>query len=539
MNRTLSISIAQLNLLVGDIKGNSERILKIVKKYDKYSDIIIFSELSLTGYPPEDLIFRSDFKKDCLIQLKRIQKASKHTAIILGHPWYEKNKIFNALSFFYKEKLISRYFKQSLPNYGVFDELRYFTSVHKNCIVKFKNYRLGLLICEDIWNNKIINSIKNAGAEMLLTINASPFEIHKQKIRNNLLFYHCKKFNIPIIYLNQVGAQDELIFDGNSIILANKGKQIYQLNEFKEQIATVYFKNLTLINKNKKNKKTSYIEQTYKALVMSTYDYINKNNFNGAILGLSGGIDSSLTVTIAVDAIGKERVQAIMMPFRYTRKISILNAKIQAKLLGIKINIININSIFDEFIKLIKPIIKDIKYTVVEENIQARCRAIILMAISNKYNKLVLTTSNKSESAVGYSTLYGDLAGGFNILKDISKTLVFKLAKYRNTISTIIPKNIINRAPSAELAPRQLDQDTLPPYSVLDKILKEYIENNLSKNELIKLGFNKKIVYKIIDLIDNNEYKRRQSPIGPKITVRNFGKDRRYPITSGFKNKII
>ncbi|WP_272674781.1 MULTISPECIES: NAD+ synthase [unclassified Providencia] len=537
MSRKLNISLAQLNWLVGDIEGNCDRMLQVVSEQAPNTDIVMFSELSLTGYPPEDLIFRADFEDRCLVQLDRLQKASQETAIIVGHPWYEGDDIYNALSFFYQGKLHARYFKQELPNYGVFDEPRYFTADEKTCVVEFKGYQLGLLICEDIWYDEPVDAVKGAGAEILLTINASPYDINKEHIRTDLLVDHCKRTHMPIVYLNQVGGQDELVFDGGSKIIANKGKQTFKLEEFKEQVITVQFDELALVSEGSVFIENDPVAQVYQALVMSTRDYINKNGFNGAILGLSGGIDSGLTVAIAVDAIGKELVQAVMMPFRYTSEMSIHDAKEQADLLGVEFDIVSIEPMFDAFMAQLTPMFEGTAVDTTEENLQARCRAVILMAMSNKRRRLVLTTSNKSESAVGYSTLYGDMAGGFDVLKDVPKTLVFELAKYRNTISPAIPQRVIDRPPSAELAPGQLDQDSLPPYDVLDALLEGYVEKDLSVNDLIKLGFDKDVVRKVVRLVDINEYKRRQAPVGPRITMRNFGKDRRYPITSGFGRK--
>lgn len=537
MSRKLNISLAQLNWLVGDIEGNCDRMLQVVSEQAPNTDIVMFSELSLTGYPPEDLIFRADFEDRCLVQLDRLQKASQETAIIVGHPWYEGDDIYNALSFFYQGKLHARYFKQELPNYGVFDEPRYFTADEKSCVVEFKGYQLGLLICEDIWYDEPVDAVKGAGAELLLTINASPYDIHKEHIRTDLLVEHCKRTHMPIVYLNQVGGQDELVFDGGSKVIANKGKQIFKLAEFKEQVITVQFDELALVSEGSVFIENDPVAQVYQALVMSTRDYINKNGFNGAILGLSGGIDSGLTVAIAVDAIGKEHVQAVMMPFRYTSEMSIHDAKEQADLLGVEFDIVSIEPMFDAFMAQLTPMFEGTAVDTTEENLQARCRAVILMAMSNKRRRLVLTTSNKSESAVGYSTLYGDMAGGFDVLKDVPKTLVFELAKYRNTLSPAIPQRVIDRPPSAELAPGQLDQDSLPPYDVLDTLLEGYVEKDLSVNDLIKLGFDKDVVRKVVRLVDINEYKRRQAPVGPRITMRNFGKDRRYPITSGFGRK--
>ncbi|MBG5882692.1 NAD+ synthase [Providencia alcalifaciens] len=537
MSRKLNISLAQLNWLVGDIEGNCDRMLQTVEEQAEHTDIVMFSELALTGYSPEDLLFRHDFEERCTTQLKRLQQASGQCGIIVGHPWYEENEIYNALSFFYQGKLLARYFKQELPNYGVFDEPRYFTAAEKTCVVEFKGYQLGLLICEDIWYDEPIDAVKGAGAELVLTINASPYDLNKEHIRSDLLVEHAQRTGLPIVYLNQVGGQDELVFDGGSKVLANKGKQVYQIAEFAEQVATVIFEDVKLVTEQPKQPEASQIAQVYQALVLATRDYINKNGFNGAILGLSGGIDSGLTVAIAADAIGKDRVQAVMMPFRYTSEMSIHDAKEQAELLGVEFDIVSIEPMFDAFMAQLQPMFEGTQPDTTEENLQARCRAVILMAMSNKRRRLVLTTSNKSESAVGYSTLYGDMAGGFDVLKDVPKTLVFELAKYRNTISPAIPQRVIDRPPSAELAPGQLDQDSLPPYDVLDAILDGYVEKDLSVADLIKLGFDREIVRKVVRLVDINEYKRRQAPVGPRITMRNFGKDRRYPITSGFGRK--
>lgn len=537
MSRKLNISLAQLNWLVGDIEGNCERMLQVFEEQKNIADIVVFSELSLTGYPPEDLLFRADFTQRCLVQLERLQNASTETAIVVGHPWTEAGKMYNALSFFYQGKLLTRYFKQELPNYGVFDELRYFSAGDKTGVVDFKGYRIGLLICEDIWFDGPVDAVKQAGAELLLTINASPYDRNKDHSRSDLLVRHCQRTQLPIIYLNQVGGQDELIFDGGSKVLASDGKITHQLVDFDEQIVNCQFNELSAVPMEKLASARSPVAQVYQGLVMATRDYINKNGFNGAILGLSGGIDSGLTVAIAVDAIGKERVQAVMMPFRYTSEMSIHDAKEQAELLGVEFDIVSIEPMFDAFMSQLQPMFEGTAVDTTEENLQARCRAVILMAMSNKRRRLVLTTSNKSESAVGYSTLYGDMAGGFDVLKDVPKTLVFELAKYRNTISPAIPQRVIDRPPSAELAPGQLDQDSLPPYDILDALLEAYVEKDYSVAQLIEQGFDEATVHRVVRLVDINEYKRRQAPVGPRITVRNFGKDRRYPITSGFGRK--
>lgn len=538
MRRTLNIALAQLNFLVGDIEGNGERILKTVaEQQQKGADLVMFSELALSGYSPEDLVFRPDFHQRTEQVLTRIEQASHDCAILLGHTWHENGHIYNALSFFEQGKLRARYFKQQLPNYGVFDEKRWFTAGTQTCVVDFKGYRLGLLICEDIWTDGPVDALKAAGAEIILTLNASPYSTDKIDTRDVLIQSHCRRTGLPLIYLNQVGGQDELIFDGDSAVFGADGNITHRLSAFSEQTVQCRFDSLTITPMESPAPALSVLEQVYQGLVLATRDYVTKNGFQGALLGLSGGIDSGLTVAIAADALGNDKVQAVMMPFRYTAEISIHDAREQAELLGVEFDIIPIEPMFDAFMHELAPKFAGTTVDTTEENLQARCRAVILMAMSNKRRRIVLTTSNKSESAVGYSTLYGDMAGGFNVLKDVPKTMVFELARYRNTLSPAIPERVITRPPSAELAPGQLDQDSLPPYDILDALLEGYVERDLSPEELIAAGFDEAVVRKVIRLVDINEYKRRQSPVGPRITARNFGKDRRYPITSGFGRK--
>ncbi len=533
MSRKLKLALAQLNWVVGDIEGNCERMLATVKAQED-ADLVLFSELALCGYSPEDLLFRPDFQQRCEEQLVRLEQASKKTAIMVGHPWWQNGTIYNALSFFYQGELQARYFKQQLPNYGVFDEKRYFQQGNERCVVPFKGYHLGLLICEDIWINEPIDALKQAGADLVLSINASPYSREKPHIRTQLIKEHCQRTHLPVVYLNQIGGQDELVFDGCSKVFDERGTITHRLAAFDEQVAVVEFDELTIVPMQDAAPELSPLAQVYQALVLATRDYVTKNGFKGAILGLSGGIDSGLTVAIAVDALGKESVQAVMMPFRYTSEMSIHDAKEQADLLGVEFDTVSIEPMFDAFMDQLSPMFKGSAVDTTEENLQARCRAVILMAMSNKRRWLVLTTSNKSESAVGYSTLYGDMAGGFDVLKDVPKTLVFELAKYRNTLSPAIPQRVIDRPPSAELAPGQTDQDNLPPYDILDALLEGYVEQDKSVSDLVAAGFDEAIVRKVVKLVDINEYKRRQAPVGPRITSRNFGKDRRYPITSGF-----
>ncbi|HED2337005.1 TPA: NAD+ synthase [Serratia liquefaciens] len=538
MSRSLSIALAQLNLLVGDIEGNTERMLQTVQQQQKAgADLVMFTELALSGYPPEDLLYRNDFYQRCDEQLLRLQQASTDVAILVGHPWREGDKLYNALSLFSEGQLLARYFKQQLPNYGVFDEKRYFQAGNDTCVVELKGYRLGLLICEDLWFPQPVDAAKAAGAEMILSINASPYNREKPYIRKTLMAGHCQRTHLPLVYLNQIGGQDELIFDGCSKVFDAAGNMTHRLAAFAEQVTLLEFNELDVVPMTAPAAELPQLAQVYEALVLAVRDYVTKNGFKGAVLGLSGGIDSALTLAIAVDALGKDKVQALMMPFRYTADISIADAREEAEILGIEFDIVSIEPMFDAFMGQLTPMFAGTERDTTEENLQARCRGVVLMALSNKRRSIVLTTGNKSEMAVGYATLYGDMAGGFDVLKDVPKTLVFKLSEYRNTVSYVIPQRVIDRPPSAELAPDQLDQDSLPPYDILDAILEGYVERDKSVADLVAEGFDEAIVRKVIRLVDINEYKRRQAAVGPRITARNFGKDRRYPITSGFGRK--
>ncbi len=538
MSRSLSIALAQLNLLVGDIEGNTERMLQTVQEQQKAgADLVMFTELALSGYPPEDLLYRNDFYQRCDAQLHRLQQASAEVAILVGHPWREGDKLYNALSLFSEGQLLTRYFKQQLPNYGVFDEKRYFEAGKETCVVELKGYQLGLLICEDLWFPEPVDAAKAAGAEMILSINASPYNREKPYIRKTLMAGHCQRTHLPLVYLNQIGGQDELIFDGCSKVFDAAGNMTHRLTAFAEQVTLLELNELEVVPMTAPAAELPQLAQVYEALVLAVRDYVTKNGFKGAVLGLSGGIDSALTLAIAVDALGKDKVQALMMPFRYTADISIADAKEEAEILGIEFDIVSIEPMFDAFMGQLTPMFAGTERDTTEENLQARCRGVVLMALSNKRRSIVLTTGNKSEMAVGYATLYGDMAGGFDVLKDVPKTLVFKLSEYRNTVSYVIPQRVIDRPPSAELAPDQLDQDSLPPYDILDEILEGYVERDKSVADLVAEGFDEAIVRKVIRLVDINEYKRRQAAVGPRITARNFGKDRRYPITSGFGRK--
>ncbi|MCQ8857506.1 NAD+ synthase [Plesiomonas shigelloides] len=536
---SLTVALAQLNMLVGDIEGNAQKIITTTREQaDAGADLVVFPELALTGYPPEDLLLRPDLMVRVNAQLDLIAQVSHKTAVLVGHPWPEDGELYNALSVYAEGRLLIRYYKQKLPNYGVFDELRYFSAGDKNALLELNGVRLGLLICEDLWFDAPVDALHAAGAEVIVSINASPYDQEKPQVRQRLLEGHCRRTGLPLLYLNQIGGQDELVFDGCSKVFNAQGEMTHRLAAFAEQVEQVSLHKqqdvLTITPMAQPAVAQGLLAQTYQALVLAVRDYVTKNGFQGAVLGLSGGIDSALTLAIAVDALGADKVQAVMMPFRYTADISVADAKEEADLLGIEFDIVSIEPMFDAFMQQLAPMFAGTERDTTEENLQARCRGVMLMALSNKRRRLVLTTGNKSEMAVGYATLYGDMAGGFDVLKDVPKTLVFQLSEYRNTLSYVIPQRVIDRPPSAELAPDQVDQDSLPPYDILDAILHAYVEQDKSVADLVAMGFEEEVVRKVIRLVDINEYKRRQAAVGPRITARNFGKDRRYPITSGF-----
>lgn len=533
----LTLALAQLNFTVGAIENNTQIMLDAVIDAERQgADMVMFSELAITGYSPEDLLLRDDLYLRLDGALAKLATASHATAVLVGHPWRQAGRCYNAASFYYQGQLLARYFKQALPNNGVFDEPRYFSAGEQSCVVDFKGHRLGLLICEDLWQTGPAEQAKAAGAQILLSLNASPFHRNKADQRHRVLAQCSANTALPLVYVNQVGGQDELLFDGRSQVFNAQGELTQRLTAFNSELAMVHFE-LCAPQPATINPALDSLAEVYQALVLATRDYVRKNGFAGAVLGLSGGIDSALTLAIAVDALGKDQVQAVMMPFRYTAAISVDDAQEQAQLLDIEYNSVPIEPIFDAFTQQLAPLFagqEQASGDTTEENLQARARGMLLMAISNKKRRLVLTTGNKSELAVGYCTLYGDMVGGFAPLKDVAKTLVFALSRYRNTLGYVIPQRVIDRPPSAELAPDQLDQDNLPAYEVLDALLEAYVEQDKSAVELLAMGFDEPDVRRVIKLVDINEYKRRQGAVGPRISLRNFGKDRRYPITSGF-----
>ncbi|MCD6471158.1 NAD+ synthase [bacterium] len=547
----MKISIAQLDPIIGDIVGNVQKIketLKTVK--EKKSDLVIFSEMFITGYPPRDLLQKKKFIQDIQWANNEVTKISKKFSkigILFGTVLPTNNSrgngLYNSALLVQNGKVIGRVYKTLLPTYDVFDETRYFDSSPKVDIIPFKNEILGISICEDMWNvsnlslkkyYKIdpISVLAKKGATILINLSASPFNIGKEKIRYEIITCHSKKYHLPFVYVNQVGGNDELIFDGKSMVVDKNGNLIDILPGFREKIKT--------INLNKKLKIKKFIAQediasVYEALVLGVRDYFKKCGFKKAVIGLSGGIDSAVTSCLAVAALGRRNVLAITMPSMYSSKGSVEFSKKLARNLGIEIKKVPIEKIYYSYLNELKKYFQNRPFDVTEENIQARIRGNILMAFSNKFGYLVLSTGNKSELAVGYCTLYGDMSGGLSVISDVPKTMVYKLADYINRKKEIIPKEVIKAAPSAELKPGQRDQDTLPPYNILDQILELYLDKNYSSKEIIRKGFNQKIVNWIIHRVNKSEYKRRQAAPGLKVTTKAFGSGRRMPIAAKYK----
>ncbi|KPJ91086.1 MAG: NAD synthetase [Gammaproteobacteria bacterium SG8_11] len=541
MANRLKVAMAQLNMMVGDITGNANKIIDAAKhaRFHLGADCIVFPELALTGYPPEDLLLRPGFRRQVLKALDVIRQNVVGIDILFGFPESCEEGLYNSACLMRDGAILAIYRKHILPNYGVFDEKRYFTSGSEPVVVDIAGVSVGITICEDVWFPGPIALAKQAGAQLILNLNASPFDVYKPHDRNKALLDRADENKIPIVYVNLVGGQDELVFDGASFVMGADGLVAYRAPFCEEGIFLAEFEaNTGTVEPVPNNavKPLSDIEAVYKAIVMGVRDYIEKNKFPGIILGLSGGIDSAVTLAIAVDAIGAGRVEAVMMPSRYTSSQSVEDAKKEAQTLGVEYHVIPIETMFEAALKTLAEEFAGTEPDVTEENIQARCRGIILMAISNKKHKMVLTTGNKSEMAVGYATLYGDMAGGFNALKDVPKTMVYKLAEYRNGISTVIPQSVIHRAPSAELAPDQKDADSLPDYGELDGILQLYVEADLSADEIAAKGYDIVTVHRVINMVDRNEYKRRQAAPGVRITRRAFSRDRRYPITNAYSN---
>lgn len=532
MTQAINILMAQMNPSMGAIESNRDRILQIIAEHQTTHDVIVFPEFAICGYPPEDLLLRPEFLERIDSALFAICAATDRCHVILGHPQKVDDLYFNAASIFYNTQTQAQYFKQQLPNYGVFDEKRYFTpGPAQPCVFTSQNYRIGLCICEDFWQGNTVERLIEADIDILISLNASPFDYSKP-LRREQLIQQKAHHAVTVIYVNLVGGQDELVFDGQSFVIDTQGQIVARAPAFKEAWHSVRIQDKTV---------SSHITPSldkpcmvYQALMLGLRDYVDKNNIPGVLLGLSGGVDSALTLAIAVDALGPERVLAVLLPSRYSADMSTEDAKTQTAALNVTTKNISIEPGFQAILNSLAPDFPQSSSGITTENIQARVRAILLMAISNQSGWMLISTSNKSETAVGFTTLYGDMCGGFAVLKDVLKTLVYELAHYRNTLSPVIPTRVLTRAPSAELAPNQTDQDRLPDYAVLDAIITGYMEENLSLTELLALGYPKETVMQTIRLILFNEYKRQQAPPGTKISPRAFGRDWRYPITQQF-----
>jgi NAD+ synthase (glutamine-hydrolysing) len=537
---TVRIVMAQVDFLVGAVVQNTDRVLAAVARArDEYSaDAVVFPELALSGYPPEDLLFRRHFIEQVEAALARLCREIHGTTVILGYPLREGEHLFNAAAVIADGAIQACYRKQLLPNYGVFDEKRYFTPGGQPCVVPVAGVPCGITICEDIWEQAPARQAAAAGARVLINLNASPFHAGKRDDRERVLQQRAQETGLPVVYVNLVGGQDELVFDGGSFVVDASGHVT--------QHAPACVEDLYLVELTRKDgiapvpaecaPRLDHAAMVYQVLVTGVRDYIGKNGFEGAVLGLSGGIDSALVLALAVDAIGADRVEAVMMPSRYTSGMSREDALAEAGALGVRCHEVSIEAPFGSFLEVLAPLLAGTEPDTTEENIQARCRGVILMALSNKQRRILLTTGNKSEMSVGYATLYGDMAGGFAPIKDVPKLLVYRLARYRNSLAAVIPQRVLERPPSAELAPGQQDSDSLPPYEILDPILERYIERDRSVADIIAEGYEPGVVRRVAGMVDRNEYKRRQAPPGIRITQRAFGRDRRYPITSGYQN---
>ena len=550
MNKKLKIALAQLNPLVGDVSGNIEKLISIRSNLNNDIDILVAPELYVSGYPIDDLVLREDFLNLVESEINKLVKCTKDnkSAIIVGAPRKDNNHIKNSVFVIENGNIVSIKDKYELPNTGVFDEQRIFKQGSLEDCVIIKGIKFGLPICEDIWEKTVLEKLSKSGAEIIIAINASPFTVSKNEERENIALLRVNETKLPIVYLNRTGGQDELIFDGSSFALNHDGKKFYSSSEFKEETVEINFQksNGKWLGHGNLNNSSSPSERLYKALVLGLRDYVNNNKFPGVVLGLSGGVDSALVAALATDAFGPDLVQAIMLPSPFTGDESLNDAKEAAKLLNINCSNLKIS----DAMKIVENILGDFKGPsfepgITEENIQSRLRGLLLMALSNRYGYMVLATGNKSEYAVGYSTLYGDMCGGYAPIKDVWKTDVFKLCNWRNENYSdlfkgpkgkVIPTNIINKPPTAELRDNQKDTDSLPEYNILDEILKGLVEDEISVEKIVSKGFDRKVVEKTAQLLARSEYKRFQAAPGPKVTNKAFGRDRRFPLTSGFRN---
>jgi NAD+ synthetase len=564
MSHTVKIAVAQCNCVLGDLSGNAAKILEWATRAKAAgAQVLLTPELSLCGYPPEDLLLREGFFRDCALALEELAAALPGIMVIVGHPQLAEGRRYNAASILQNGRIAATYRKRNLPNYTVFDEDRYFEPGSEPVVFEVNGLRLGINICEDLWGEQgpveagasaarggadagrlshawraeAPRLARAAGAEVLLVLNASPYHTHQHASRLAVARNRARENGLAIVYANLVGGQDELVFDGASFVLDARGETTHQLPYFEEALGYVDIVD-GVPQPGNRAEDLSLEAGVYRALCLGVRDYLGKNGFPGAILGLSGGVDSALTLAIACDALGADKVRAVMMPSQYTADISWLDSRDMVKRLGVRYDEIAIRPVFDAFLSTLAGEFKGQPIDATEENLQARIRGTLLMALSNKFGSIVLTTGNKSEMAVGYSTLYGDMAGGFAVIKDVAKTLVYRICDYRNSLGEVIPRRIIERAPSAELRPDQTDQDSLPSYAVLDAIMSAYMEHNLSAAEIVAGGQRVEDVARVVSLIKRNEYKRRQAPVGIRITQRGFGKDWRYPITSRYRENL-
>lgn len=543
MSSEINIGLAQINVTVGAIEKNVDQIIQFAERArdELACDLMVCSELVLTGYPPEDLLMRPGFNTRVQSQLTRLCETVSGIDLVVGYPKKTPAGLFNMCALIVDGKIIQEYAKIKLPNYSVFDEKRYFEAGESAVVMDYHGIKLGLTVCEDIWHDGPIEAAVAEGAELIININGSPYHANKIPERRGVVCARSEATKTPVIYVNQVGGQDELVFDGASFATDQQGQVVHQMASFEAALSKVTVtrdESVVAVTGSEMIAEYPRLESIYKALVLGVRDYVQKNGFSGVVIGLSGGIDSALTTTIAVDALGKENVDVIMMPFRYTSDISKEDAHLEATALGITYHVVSIEPMYDAFVQQLTPLFNGAEADTTEENIQARCRGLTLMAYSNKTGKMVLTTGNKSEMSVGYATLYGDMVGGYNAIKDVPKTLVYELAAYRNSVSPVIPERVITREPSAELRPDQIDTDSLPPYDILDPILELYVEQDCPPAEIVARGFAREYVEQVIRMVDRNEYKRRQAAPGVRITKRAFGRDRRYPITSGFRPQV-
>ena len=535
----MRIGLAQINTRVGAVDANAKKVLEYAARArDEHGcGLILFPELTLSGYPPEDLLLHHGLRSRVATAFTKVKDGVRGIAVYLGYPEYVGNAIYNSAALLKNGKVLANHRKVALPNYAVFDEKRWFQPGADATVVDLDGHVFGLLVCEDVWLAAPCRAPAEAGAQAILVINGSPFHMAQQTAREQVLAARAKENSLPLLYLNMVGGQDELVFDGGSVVVDAAGEVRFRAPAFEEGLYVVELDrhDARLVPRMAEVAPIPpLVERVYRALVLGTRDYVDKNSFRGVVLGLSGGIDSALTLTVAVDALGAGRVHAVMMPSRFTAAMSRDDAAEQARWLGVRLDTLPIEGMVGAVEETLKDVFQGRARDVTEENIQARCRGILLMAISNKLGEMLLTTGNKSEMAVGYATLYGDMAGGFAPLKDCSKTLVYALAAYRNGLGPAIPKRVIERAPSAELAPDQKDSDTLPPYEILDAILEAFIEHDNSVEQIVERGFDRATVVKVLNMVKRAEYKRRQAPPGVRVSNRAFGRDWRYPITSGY-----